>query len=1008
MPIPSDPADPLADLLAHCIIVFERDGQPAVDELLTRHPQLALVARAQMQTLLAAGMLIEAKRPERIGRYRVRKWLGAGGMGSVWLCEQDEPIHRRVAVKLIRPGMNQGDVLRRFHIEQQTLALLEHPNIARVLDAGATDDGQPFLVMEYVPGLALGRYCDQRQLDLRARLQLFLQVCDAVQHAHQKGILHRDLKASNVLVTDRDGAPFPVVIDFGVAKSIGVGVVAGTMLTLPGRLIGTPEYMSPEQATNEHDLDTRTDVYSLGVVLYELLTGTLPIASATLQRSSDLARVLREVEPPTPSTRLTSLGDELLRIAENRRTDPQTLRRHLKGDLDWIVLKALEKDRNRRYGMVGELAADVRRHLADQPVQAARPSSWYLATKFWRRHRLEVAAGASIFVVLAAGLVTSTIFYRDASAAELDARGLATRLHGSLDTTLAAVDRIVALGADGLQALPQSGQLRAELLEQALALHERLIASGDGNDPRLAASLASALARAATLQFMLGRRDAALELLARAERTLASSALAADLDESARCQVARALFLCGELRNHRGEPGPSRAHTERSLAIYDEVLLSTPDRRDARTGRLQALRALADRATATDVERARTLLRAAVPLAERFLNESGASRDELRASLHVWLRLGWLEGETGNLTEGLHLTRRAHERMHRILAAATEPVERLEFARLLPTLANSELRFGDWDPARRSALLAVEELRKAVAAHPEMDSYRAELAEALFLLAILEGDRRPHEVIEGWKREALQLEGECFVRSGHNPERGDRFIGKLIGYIADHLDQAGSKPTALDRPLLEQLLAKAEAIRAALPTHFLSDRHTRESWLQYYVVRAGLLRHDGRLPDALAMLAAGSLAAKALQDDHPEVVQGHRLAAEIAFEQSRLQQQLGDHEAEWHSVLRMHSHLRTALQVDRQHDQHWRRARSFLLHVARTVALAHLPDAIEGEAIAMLASDFAACASSVGTCSTSEAAELLAFGRTLFAAAPARGLSTARSSAAEFAILRER
>ncbi|MBL8755171.1 MAG: serine/threonine protein kinase, partial [Planctomycetes bacterium] len=396
------------------ILAFERDGDIGLQAALAAAGPWASEVQANIESLRAAGLLHPPELPASIGGWRIKRRLGTGGMGTVFLGVQDHPIARQGAIKVIRAGMDTHEVLARFAIERQALALLDHPGVARILDAGQTESGRPFLVMEYVPGQPICQYCDERQLDTHARLRLFARVCDAVQHAHQKGLLHRDLKPSNILVTDRDGEPWPVVIDFGVAKSVGAPLGRAT-LTLPGHLLGTPEYMSPEQAANRDDVDTRSDVYSLGVVAYELLTSTLPIGSKEL-RFDDLDRVLREHHPPTPSTRITTLGAEAATIAAQRSTSVLALRKHLRGDLDWIVMKAIERDRNRRYGMPSELAADVRRHLAHEPVTAGAPTAWYRLRKFCARHRLQVAAAGMVLGSLVAGLAASIVFWRDAQA----------------------------------------------------------------------------------------------------------------------------------------------------------------------------------------------------------------------------------------------------------------------------------------------------------------------------------------------------------------------------------------------------------------------------------------------------------------------------------------------------------------------------------------------------------------------------------------------------------------
>ena len=339
-----------------------------------------------------------------IGPYRILSLIAEGGMGAVYLAEQQTP-QRRVALKVIKAGMDTRHVVARFETEREALALMDHPSIATVFDAGETHSGRPYFVMEYVAGVPITDYCDRHNLRTRERLALFLQVCSAVQHAHQKGVIHRDLKPSNVLVTVVEGNPIPKVIDFGVAKATSRRLTEKTLFTELGLLVGTPEYMSPEQAEMTGlDVDTRTDIYALGVLLYELIVGALPFDSVRLRRAgyAEIQRIIREEEPARPSTRLSSLGATASEVARRRHTDLPSLMRELRGDLDWITLKSMEKDRTRRYASASELAADLSRHLADEPV-SARPANFaYRSRKFVRRHRAGVAIGAAAIAVLVA------------------------------------------------------------------------------------------------------------------------------------------------------------------------------------------------------------------------------------------------------------------------------------------------------------------------------------------------------------------------------------------------------------------------------------------------------------------------------------------------------------------------------------------------------------------------------------------------------------------------------
>lgn len=412
---------------------LEIESESERQEYVRRACRDNIVLQSQVEVLienhLQAGSFMDTKCPvapypicaedqsgSTIGSYKLLKKLGEGGMGVVYLAEQEKPLRRQVALKVIREGMNSAQVVARFEHERQALALMDHSNIARVLDAGVTPAGQPYFAMELVRGIPITKYCDQEALSLRDRLTLFVSVCRAVQHAHQKGIIHRDLKPSNVIVGLYDGHPIVKVIDFGVAKATAKWLMEPTMLTEAGVIIGTIEYMAPEQAEmNNNDIDTRADVYSLGVLLYELLTGSPPFTKNALRKAGwgEMLRIIKEVEPSKPSTKITAVED-LLSVAANRQLEPTRLARSIRGELDWITMKCLEKDRTRRYDSAIGLAMELERYLDDEPVQAHPPSIGYRVAKFARRYRAQVIASLLILLSLVGGIAGTTVGMLDA------------------------------------------------------------------------------------------------------------------------------------------------------------------------------------------------------------------------------------------------------------------------------------------------------------------------------------------------------------------------------------------------------------------------------------------------------------------------------------------------------------------------------------------------------------------------------------------------------------------
>jgi eukaryotic-like serine/threonine-protein kinase len=504
-----------------------------------RHPDAPTVA--PVAGVSAAGT---------IGPYRLLEKLGEGGMGEVWLAEQTRPVHRQVALKVIKAGMDTARVVARFEAERQALALMSHPSIAQVFDAGATPEGRPYFAMEYVRGEPITDYCQRHRLSVRQRIDLFLEVCDAVQHAHQKGIIHRDLKPSNVLVTVRDDRPVPKVIDFGVAKATTQPLTERTMYTERGVLIGTLEYMSPEQAEMSGlDVDTRTDVYALGVILYELLTGALPFEPRELRKKplDEIRRTIREVDPPRPSTRVTtSLGAT---TATGAPAPPVVVHAHqLRGDLDWIILRALEKDRTRRYGSASDLAADLRRHLHNLPVLACPPSPTYRLGKFVRRHRVAVSA-AGILAVMVVGFAIMMA---------LQARQIA-RERDRAQTAQATAEQVTAFLVRMFEASdPSESRGDTVTARQLLETGVARVAELDGQ-PEVQARLLDLMGR---VYQSLGKYDEALPLL---ERSLQARRTSLGEDHPS---VAESQQHLGELSSLRGRYDEAEARLRDALARH--------------------------------------------------------------------------------------------------------------------------------------------------------------------------------------------------------------------------------------------------------------------------------------------------------------------------------------------------------------------------------------------------------------------------------------------------------
>jgi serine/threonine protein kinase len=528
-----------------------------------------------------------------IGPYKLVQQLGEGGMGAVWVAEQAEPVKRRVALKLIKPGMDSAQVLRRFEAERQALALMDHTHIARVFDAGTTASGRPYFVMELVKGVPITKYCDELHLPIRDRLALFMPVCQAIQHAHQKGIIHRDIKPSNVLVCMQDGKPVAKVIDFGVAKALHQKLTEQSLYTEIGQIVGTLEYMSPEQAElSALDIDTRADVYALGVLLYELLTGTTPLDRKRLKSAAmlEMLRIIREEEPPRPSTRLTDSKESLPSLAAMRRTEPRQLTKVVRGELDWIVMKCLDKDRTRRYETASALARDVERYLQDEAVEACPPSSGYRLRKLARKHRRLLTTAAIFLLFLIVGVVVSSWLAVRARQAENLAEGRLKEVMAEQEKTkqaLAAESRarkqthaaLDAMTDDVVEKLfarqPQLGENEKAFLRRVLGFYETFAADkSQKEEARFAA--AEGQFRVAQVRAFLGETSAAMAGYRAAIPLLEK--LAADFPtvSAYRQTLAGSYNNLGLLLYQQGKQAEGETAVRQSLAIREKLAADFP------------------------------------------------------------------------------------------------------------------------------------------------------------------------------------------------------------------------------------------------------------------------------------------------------------------------------------------------------------------------------------------------------------------------------------------------
>jgi serine/threonine protein kinase/tetratricopeptide (TPR) repeat protein len=674
-----------------------------------------------------------------IGPYKLLERIGEGGMGTVWMAQQTEPVKRLVAVKLIKAGMDSRQVIARFGAERQALALMDHPNIAKVLDAGTTEAGRPYFVMDLVKGVPITRYCDEHHLTPRQRLELFIPVCQAVQHAHQKGVIHRDLKPSNVLVAVYDpGAPgVPKVIDFGVAKAAWPafgGLTEQTLVTPLGNLVGTLEYMSPEQAEiNQLDIDTRSDIYALGVLLYELLTGSPPFSRKELENAGmlEMLRIIREQDPSKPSTKL-STAEGLPTLAANRGTEPAKLTKLVRGELDWIVMKALEKDRNRRYETANAFAMDVQRYLADEPVLAGPPGVRYRLRKFLRRNRGPVLAGTLVVLALVAGVIGTTWGMLEARRRAQGERRAKERAQANFALANEAVEQYLGtVTSDPELKRADFHRLRKKLLESAIPFFQKLTGQKN-NDPEVEAGRGRAYGRLGLVRHEMGEHDASFQDYEASRAIFAR--LTADFPAvpAYRHGLAMGFGDVGYSLHHLGKHTEAEAAFREGIAIGEKLAAEFPSQIKYRESLVNELNNVAN--LLDDLgkpEEAEALYRQAIALGEKLADEFPAVpafRFHLAGSHN---NLAVLLHGLGNQSEAESAQRRALDLRAKLAADfPTEPTYRDELAQSYVNLGNSLSLLGQREKAAAHFREAIAIQNRLAAEFPTVPRYRQTLATA--------------------------------------------------------------------------------------------------------------------------------------------------------------------------------------------------------------------------------------------------------------------------------------
>jgi serine/threonine protein kinase len=828
-----------------------------VEELLQAHREAGnFLGPDSIQTAAPAEPVCE--RPgAHIGPYKLLQEIGEGGFGVVFLAEQEQPVRRRVALKVIKPGMDTRQVIARFEAERQALALMDHPHIAKVFDAGTTEHGRPYFVMELVHGVPVTEYCDQCNLTTRERLELFLAVSQAVQHAHQKGVIHRDIKPTNVLVAIQDGRPAPKIIDFGVAKAINQRLTENSLATGFAQIIGTPLYMSPEQAElSALGVDTRTDIYSLGVLLYELLAGATPFEKERLQAApfDELRRIIRDEEPPHPSVRVSTLAADLAStVAQRRRTEPRRLTQQVRGELDWIVMKCLEKDRNRRYETANNLALDVQHYLHDEPVRACPPSAAYRLRKFARRNRVTLLTVGMIAMTLVVATVLSIWLALRAIEAErlaedrLKAESLAhQQAEVSFQKARQVVDDMYTQVAERwLAQQPQMEPLQREFLEKALQFYTES-AQRTSTDPTVRFETARAYRRMAEIQHRLGQPGEAETAFRRAAERLQSLVDESPQEPKYHSELADTLHQLGVLLGDTGRYADEEQTHRRALALVEQLVTEFPTvpdyRRDLGRAHWFVGQVLAHLHRREEAEKA---LRSALAIQNALAAEFPSVPEYRHHLAQTYLRLGLTLGYLGRFEEHREALGKAADILEALAAEfPTLPAYRNELANVYYWSVN----------LRRKGKIPLEEIEqylgralalqeRLVAEYPSVTDYRYDWFRSHKTLGRLMTDADRTEEAETVFRQAATI-AETLIAEAPTVH----YYRGGLAYVQLSLGELFAKTARLD----DAEAAYRDAIRIlnALIAEFPDVPGYRAHLAETYIKLASVLTAAGRTETA--------------------------------------------------------------------------------------------------------------------------------------------------------------